>query len=432
MIALNHAKSVIESAPQGIIRVDRHNRHVYINDWVGAQMDIPESEILGKTARELGYPPKLCQLWESAIAQVFAEGSSLKIEYSLFPRLKQSQRKAQFVSEFVPEINSSKAIVSVLILVYDITTHKRVELELQKKAAELQAILNAYPDLYLWTDQNGKYINYHAGMEPYVPPEQFLGKRIEEVLPAHLALRFYEAIKQLSVGSKVELEYQLPMPEGEHWYEARMTLLPNHQVLTIIRDITQRKQHQQQMEAYQRQLEAANAKLQRYSLTDALTGLPNRRAFDLEFDERCQRSRQFQTPLALLLIDVDHFKSFNDRFGHQAGDEALQKVAGLLQQQARSTDFIARYGGEEFVVLLPNTTEAGGLVLAERFRQAIASAVWHKRTITISIGVCVSTFDTVGRAVLYEADKALYQAKSRGRNCIISTTLLQLEQQQLL
>jgi diguanylate cyclase (GGDEF)-like protein len=117
------------------------------------------------------------------------------------------------------------------------------------------------------------------------------------------------------------------------------------------------------------------------------------------------------------MIDVDSFKSFNDHFGHPAGDEVLRSVAHLLQSEVRGSDTLFRYGGEEFAVILPETTCKGAFVLAERFRRAVQRAPWPRRAITISVGVAAIDADTVSpRDLLQSADQALYSAKQTGRN----------------
>jgi diguanylate cyclase (GGDEF)-like protein len=161
------------------------------------------------------------------------------------------------------------------------------------------------------------------------------------------------------------------------------------------------------------------AELEMLSTTDALTGLRNRRAFDEKMLDEHQRSARSSRPFSLLLIDIDHFKSYNDDFGHQAGDDALGEVARILQYTVRSYDMAARYGGEEFAVILPNTEKQGAMELAERLRRAVERAEWMNRRITVSVGVATLAFGQSIPALIEEADRALYTAKEQGRNRIV-------------
>ena len=117
---------------------------------------------------------------------------------------------------------------------------------------------------------------------------------------------------------------------------------------------------------------------------------------------------------------MDHFKSFNDSFGHLVGDEVLRTVAKALQDTVRTTDFLARYGGEEFAVILPDTDMEGAMALAERCRRAIAGAAWQSRAVTISAGVAtLSAGMPDGESLVREADEALYRSKELGRNRVL-------------
>ncbi|HWU84400.1 MAG TPA: sensor domain-containing diguanylate cyclase [Rhodocyclaceae bacterium] len=159
--------------------------------------------------------------------------------------------------------------------------------------------------------------------------------------------------------------------------------------------------------------------LETISTTDGLTGLRNRRAFDERLLEEHHRSERSHEPFSLLLADIDRFKEYNDSFGHQAGDDVLGEVARILQYTVRSYDLAARYGGEEFAVILPDTDKAGAMELAERLRRGIERAEWLNRKITVSIGVATLVPGQTIPALIEEADRALYTAKERGRNCVV-------------
>ena len=197
-------------------------------------------------------------------------------------------------------------------------------------------------------------------------------------------------------------------------------------LLSVWQDLTERKEAEQQINDYmvilefqKSQLEETNTVLEALATTDGLTGLKNHRTFQAKLSEEHARAARYHQPLSLLLLDVDHFKQYNDSFGHPAGDAVLHGVAEILERTARDTDVPARYGGEEFAVLLPQTHESGALVIAERVRAAIADAAWEMRPITVSVGVCTLSLDTPTPASMVAfADQALYASKEAGRNRI--------------
>ena len=190
----------------------------------------------------------------------------------------------------------------------------------------------------------------------------------------------------------------------------------------------------QQILRQQQALQEANAQLEHLSLSDSLTGLANRRAFDQALQREHARRQRTGTPLSVLLIDVDHFTSVNDRYGHATGDGYLRAVAQvLLQKAARSTDLVARQGGEEFACLLPDTAAADAQALAERIREAMGRLALPNRPpgalaaegqLTVSIGV--ATLES-GRAtaeeLLEQADVQLYAAKRSGRDRVHAAVL---------
>ncbi len=173
----------------------------------------------------------------------------------------------------------------------------------------------------------------------------------------------------------------------------------------------------------------ANTELVRLSHIDGLTGVSNRRAFDEEFAKEWERSFRDTTPLSLLMIDVDGFKLFNDYYGHQAGDDCLKSIAGLLKTVAkRPADAVARYGGEEFVITLPSTDPDGAVIVAERFRARIeALAIPHEKsplsdvvTVSIGVGTVTPVIGVTPHFLIERADQALYQAKNSGRNTVVT------------
>ena len=174
------------------------------------------------------------------------------------------------------------------------------------------------------------------------------------------------------------------------------------------------------------ELARQNQRLEELAAHDGLTGLKNRRALFDELDHAARQATRGCPPYALILLDVDHFKAYNDTYGHLEGDEVLRTVARTLRANVRDTPRIARYGGEEFVVLLDSADLQAAFAVAERIRVAVAETRWPRGPITVSLGVAGAdpASPAAIRALLGQADQALYRAKNTGRNrvCVHSDT----------
>jgi len=182
---------------------------------------------------------------------------------------------------------------------------------------------------------------------------------------------------------------------------------------------------EQQLEA---QLQTANEILHQHATQDGLTGLANRRRFDEALDYEFDRARRTQTLLHLVMCDIDHFKAYNDTYGHLQGDVCLRKVAEILQTSVhRPPDLVARYGGEEFVIILPNTTAAGTQHVVQHLQQTIqqaqlphcSSPTAHYVTISFGIAGLVPAIDNRPEDLIALADQALYEAKAQGRDTVV-------------
>lgn len=170
------------------------------------------------------------------------------------------------------------------------------------------------------------------------------------------------------------------------------------------------------------QLEKNQHMLEELATHDALTGLYNRREFDLRLSRELARSRRFDQPVSLIMLDIDHFKLINDTYGHPAGDEALCRLTRLVEQEIRQVDTAARLGGEELAIILPQTDQAGAVQVAERIRLRISRRIRFtdcdiSMPLTVSIGIAVFPQDaTSEEALSVAADQALYRAKREGRD----------------
>jgi len=241
---------------------------------------------------------------------------------------------------------------------------------------------------------------------------------------------------QIAISIDNALGYQLledkVAERTAHIETQKLALVQKNAELQTHNDTIHRLNERLMEENHERQqaeiaLQEANAELENLVMLDGLTQIANRRRFDECLEIKCQRLLRDQTPLALILCDIDYFKAYNDCYGHQAGDDCLkavaQAIAGALR---RTTDLAARYGGEEFAVIMPHTDEQGATEVAVMVRQAVLDLrIRHQNSqvaefVTISIGIASAMpFHRCTPATLIKtADEALYQVKARGRNGI--------------
>jgi diguanylate cyclase (GGDEF)-like protein len=324
---------------------------------------------------------------------------------------------------------------STVILREDITdtVHKERALEqarqqTQLAQSQLYEALEAMPigmELYDEQDRLVYFNRNIAALRPWFSLEEGRGQTYEALLRIGLAHGFPpEAMGQEEtwLATQLALRGKRTAPEvrvypNDTWMHAYETRTPSGRIVAVRLDITELVRQRQD-------LQAANHSLAQLSVTDSLTGIANRRHFDDRLASEWQRCARQQEPLALLVIDIDHFKRYNDHYGHLAGDACLRHVAQLLAGTVRRAgELVARYGGEEFVLLLPRSHSGAARVMAEHCMQALALAgIPHANSptsdvLTLSIGIAhtVPSADSAPASLVQAADVALYRAKNAGR-----------------
>ena len=181
-------------------------------------------------------------------------------------------------------------------------------------------------------------------------------------------------------------------------------------------DLTEPNRREVELQRIREQLEEANRKLHSLALTDALTGLWNRRAFNTQLETRIVAAQRSGEGMALMLIDADHFKSINDRHGHTYGDSVLRNFAVVLNRVKRAEDIACRFGGEEFAVLMPVIDIQAAQTLAKRIMDSLRLFPWENEPVTVSIGLAMCSETCTSEDLIQAADSALYRAKREGRN----------------
>jgi diguanylate cyclase (GGDEF)-like protein/PAS domain S-box-containing protein len=286
------------------------------------------------------------------------------------------------------------------------------------------AFMDHSPFVAFLKDAEGRMVYYNQRCADWfhIDRDAWLGKSDAELWPPELAdkLRANDRLvlrqwKALTVEEETGESNGGPSQWRSYKFPFRDSDGREH-VASFAMDVSLEKQ-ERQVQIYQRELEEANAKLLELAVTDGLTGLRNRRAFETSLEHEYEVSRRYGHPLALLILDIDNFKYFNDTFGHQEGDRILRCVASGLGNRCRSTDIVARYGGEEFAIILPNTAREPAAELAERLRRAVSDCELHQYEVTISIGLAtLDDPDLTQDEFVRQADNALYLAKREGKN----------------
>jgi diguanylate cyclase (GGDEF)-like protein/PAS domain S-box-containing protein len=297
-----------------------------------------------------------------------------------------------------------------------------------------QRIFEYTPDALFVTDQAGHIVLANAQAETLFGYDrsELIGQPVEMLIPPRFTARhtdhrtrYMSEAHSRPMGGAAEL-FALRRDGNEFPVDimlSPMILHGAHLVLCVVRDITERKAAQDELARQTTELRRLYAEVELLANHDGLTGLYNWRAFYEHLGQALKTAHRRQENMTLLMIDLDHFKRVNDRFGHPEGDRVLQAVASTLKVTARENDIVARHGGEEFVVAALGLNEAESLVAAERLCAAVAAIENMKTSITASIGIATlepraEKHDTrrLVADLLDQADQALYAAKRNGRN----------------
>lgn len=297
-----------------------------------------------------------------------------------------------------------------------------------------ERIFEYTPDALLVVDQAGRITLVNAQAETLFGYARgdMIGQPIEMLVPPRLAARhaghragFMVEAHSRQMGGAVELfaRHKSGDEIPVDIMLSPMALSDRNLTLCVVRDITERKAAADKLSQQTEELHKLHAELKELANRDSLTGLLNRRAFHGLAAQMLKSAHRRKESAALLMIDLDHFKQVNDRYGHAEGDLVLKTAAEALKATARENDIVARLGGEEFVMAIQGVDEAESLIAAERVRAAIAATATAKCRLTASIGVAAVKPAVQKREVsrvledmLDQADRALYAAKNNGRN----------------
>lgn len=331
----------------------------------------------------------------------------------------------------VPLYDDSGHVIGLAGVTHDITERKRLEDEVTASRNLLAHAMKEMSDGVAMFDRDGFLVFRNEQYLAYFPITADIrvpGVHMKDIIKAgidrkevvNVADGEEDAwIEQRAASLTFDNDQDINTAGGQ-WLSIRTRIAGDGSALVVVSDMTAMKESELALKRLSDQLKIL-------AETDGLTGLTNRRSFDVELAAETKEAANTATPLSLILIDVDHFKAYNDHYGHSAGDDCLRMFAACLNKTpTRGQDTVARYGGEEFAILLPNTDEAGAAAVAARFsallkEQAQPHLASDKGVLTASLGIAVFDGKTALKGaseLVNRADEALYRAKAAGRNRI--------------
>lgn len=346
-----------------------------------------------------------------------SEGKQERIIFNTLHRRKDGSLYPAEVHLQLVEFMKEKVYVALII---DVTEHRAMEKELHERNEILSTIMESARDAIIMIDSKGNVTFWNPAAERLFgySREEVMGKELHRLMiqDERLYEMYKEAFKRFQLSGKGSvagktIELKTKHKDG-HEINVELSLSAvrikdTWHALGIVRDISERKKYEEL--------------LYRQSITDPLTTIYNRRFFMQMLEQEMERTRRYGKSFSVIMLDLDHFKKINDRFGHAAGDKVLKSVADMIQGRIRKTDCLARWGGEEFIILLPETSVEDAASLAEELREQLSSmTIPEVGRVTASFGVAgYRSSDTID-TILMRADSMLYEAKDAGRNCVKS------------
>lgn len=393
-------RNLVENSQIGIFNTKINGEILYINSFL--------MKIMGYSFLEEIYNQNITSVYKDSaererfIKQLKENGKVEKVELKLLT--KDGKEKSVQVSAHVED-----SVISGICT--DITESKKAMEEVTKLSRAMEEI----DDLIMITDKAGifTYVNDAYVKHTGFSREESIGKSAS-ILKSNMHEKEYyqkmwSTIREGNVFRGLLINKK---KDGELYYEEK-TISPiknDEGVITSFvstgKDITQRIEMEKNLE--------------KLASTDKLTGIYNRHKFEEMFKIEIDRVLRYETPLTLIMFDIDHFKKVNDTFGHDVGDYVIKNMVNVVEKNIRTTDLLVRWGGEEFIILCPQTDSINATTLAEKLRSAIEAASFDKvGTVTCSFGVTFYKDKESGDSFIKRADNALYEAKNQGRNRVV-------------
>jgi diguanylate cyclase (GGDEF)-like protein/PAS domain S-box-containing protein len=413
MLQIQSMNDVLNNVGAYVFTKDTQGKYIYVNQQVLTLFDITNEEIIGKDDSDFFDLEKSDELRINDI-KVMKEQITLESEESNVIKATGEIRIYNTIKR--PLINNQGETVGMCGISTDITQQKKLEAENKEQKQLLDVILDNV-DAYIYmkdSERHFKYVNSKVADLLGDCAENIIGRKDSDVIPAESADHFWQSDKLVFESNKKQVIDEVITDQNgvdRHYISVKIPYQFDDKTKTLIGFSSDVTELYQLKESFEKQ---AN--------TDSLTGLFNRRYFFENANREFKRARRHDKSLAVISLDVDHFKSINDSFGHPIGDQVLIEIANHIIPLIREEDIFSRIGGEEFSILLPETSAESARLAAERIHYLLDSQPITlnddiKLDVKVSVGVSIiSANDECFQALYARSDKALYLAKSIGRN----------------
>lgn len=445
-------RTLLENTPDIVARFDLELRCTFVNRSATRYLDLPRGEHLGRDLAAMGWPQAGCELFEQEAHKLIAQRQARTIEL----KLPQREGTLRFETRLLPEFDAHGVLQSILCVMRDVTEASRARrlladeksvLEMIARNAPLAEVMDTLCRMVevqmdgamcavMVQDDSGSRLRFLAAPSlpeafctllndcPIAPSSASCGSAayhnltvIVDDLGAHPN---WEPLRERVAALPLRAAWSFPV-HGQHGHVQGTLDLYYREPRTPSPDDLRLAYRTTSLAAIALHHATHESRLYRMATEDALTGLANRRQLIEVLEKEFSRARRLDTPLAVLMFDLDHFKRINDTHGHAAGDEVLRHFARLCRDTLRGYDVIGRMGGEEFAAVLPGIGATDAMQAAERLRQATEQLRIPYQDVTLGLTTSVGAAtlqdgDLSIDTLLARADKALYRAKAQGRN----------------
>jgi diguanylate cyclase (GGDEF)-like protein/PAS domain S-box-containing protein len=405
---------------------------------------LKQHQVLGKHFAEIqrGLSPQkfntgILEQQKASVSSSLQTGQAPFLNKPVESQYQRADGKTRFVQQIAFPIKTQRGF-QLGLLSRDITDRKLSEEKLRESEERFRTLVNSMDDIVYTLDTEQKHTGVYGSWveKSRQTPDFYLGRSARDIFGPE-ASRIHERANQKALNGKVTVyEWFVDIEAGKLHYQTSVSPLreTNGKIYGIVglgRDITDRKyaeesvrQANKSLQAHINEIEKLQRKLREQAIRDPLTNLFNRRYLQETLEREISRSRRGKQHVSLIIMDIDHFKNVNDKYGHAAGDEMLRAISALLKKNIRQEDIPCRYGGEEFLIVLPGASTQIAQKRANKLQEGVnALQVEHNgQNIHVTISLGIATFPmhgSTGEKTLLRADQALYLAKQDGRNRVV-------------